>query len=246
MSGKNPLGNGREPQSYEGTNAIFPISGFNVIKSKVDPGTNRKFPVPSIWLNTVLQNCWIQVSPGVWDQLTTSSGNVLSVSGTTNQVTVSPTSGNAVVSLPSTITTPGSLTTTTTITGGTGVTATTGNVTATSGNFVSSTLGDGILLNSGTASGTTAATLNGRVGQITITTPSIAAGSQFTFTITNSSVTASTTQVGYWLTGGTNGAALTIQSVTNSASQSVVVLNNGTGATANTASLVLTFLVLNT
>lgn len=131
------------------------------------------------------------------------------------------------------------------VTAATTLTATSGNITATAGNFVSTAAGNGIVLNSGTASGTTAATLNGRSGQVTITTPSIAAGATFTFTITNSSVTASTTQVLYGLTGGTTGSAITIQSVTNSASSSVVVLQNASAVTANTGSLVLTFLVLN-
>lgn len=96
-----------------------------------------------------------------------------------------------------------------------------------------------------TASGTTSATLNGRSGIVTITTPTIAAGGTATMTITNSSVTGAGTQILYSLEGGTTGSALTIQSVTNSAGQSVVVVQNGTGATTNTASLTLTFLVLN-
>jgi hypothetical protein len=87
--------------------------------------------------------------------------------------------------------------------------------------------------------------LNGRSGQVTITTPSIAAGATFSFALTNSSVTASTTQVLYGLTGGTTGAAVTIQSVTNSASTSTIVLQNASAVTNNTGSLVLTFLVLN-
>lgn len=132
-----------------------------------------------------------------------------------------------------------------TVTGGTGVTATTGNVTATSGNFVSSAAGNGIVLNSGTASGTTTATLNGRSGQVTITTPTINAGATFSFALTNSSVTGSTTQVLYGLTGGTTGSAITIQSVTNSANTSTVVVQNASAVTNSTGSLVLTFLVLN-
>lgn len=131
------------------------------------------------------------------------------------------------------------------LTAATTITATLGAITATNGNFVGSTAGTGILLNSATTSGTTTATLNGRVGQITITTPSIAAGATFAMTITNSSITGSGTQVGYWLSGGTTGAALTIQSYANTASQSVVTVMNGTGATTNTASLILNFLVLN-
>lgn len=120
----------------------------------------------------------------------------------------------------------------------------TGNMTAATG-FVATTAGAGITLNSGTASGTTTATLNGRSGQITITTPTINAGSTFTFTITNSSVTASTTQILYGLTGGTTGSAITIQSVTNSANTSAVVVQNASAVTNSTGSLVLTFLVLN-
>jgi len=131
------------------------------------------------------------------------------------------------------------------LTAGTTITATLGNITATAGNFVASAAGDGLVLNSGATSGTTTATLNGRSGQVTITTPSIAAGATFSFALTNSSVTASTTQILYGLTGGTTGSAVTIQSVTNSASTSTIVLQNASAVTANTGSLVLTFLVLN-
>lgn len=207
-----------------------------------------------------------------WVEITDSDGPVLSVTGTANQNTATNTAGNVVLSTPSTFIAPGSIASTTTLTGGTGITATTGNIvasagnitttigsitsattltatlgafTATNGNFVASTLGTGILLNSGTASGTTTATLNGRSGQVTVTTPTIAAGGTITMTISNTSVTASSTQVLYSLVGGTTGAALSIQSVTNSASSSAVVIQNGTGATTNIASLVLTFLVLN-
>ena len=111
--------------------------------------------------------------------------------------------------------------------------------------LTATTAGAGITLNSGSTSGTTTATLNGRSGQITITTPTINAGSTFTMTITNSSITASSTQVIYGLTGGTTGSAITIQSVTNSSGQSVVVVQNASAVTNSTGSLVLTFLVLN-
>lgn len=165
-------------------------------------------------------------------------GNI-KIAGTASEITTAASGSTITVSVPSAFIAPGSIAATTTLT------ATLGNITATAGNFVSSAAGNGLVLNSGTASGTTTATLNGRSGQITITTPSIAAGATFTFTITNSSVTASTTQVLYSLTGGTTGSSLTVQSVTNSASTSAVVIQNGTGATTNTGSLVLTFLVLN-
>lgn len=206
---------------------------------------------------------YIYAGGGTWEVLSSSGGNVAQVLGTASQVTVTTVAGVATVSLPAAITTPGSLTTTTTlasgttlaagtsmsagtsITAGTTVTATLGNITATNGNFVASTAGTGILLNPGTVAGTTTGTLNARAGQITITTPSIAAGATFAFTLTNSAITGSGTQVIYALTGGTTGAALTIQSYANTASQSVITLQNGTGATTNTASLTLNFIVVN-
>jgi hypothetical protein len=233
-------------------------TGTFLVYFNAAPGTNTiqgphgVFPVGTVgvWPNNAIYQLIGYTSIGGplqanWIQLASSSGAIVAVVGTTNQITVTTTAGTSTISLPTTLVAPGSIASTTTLTGGTGITATTGNITATAGNFVSSAAGNGIVLNSGTASGTTAATLNGRSGQITITTPSIAAGAQFTFTITNSAVTASTTQILYGLTGGTNGAAVTIQSVTNSAGQSVVVLNNASAVTNNTGSLVLTFLVLN-
>jgi hypothetical protein len=69
----------------------------------------------------------------------TATGNVISVSGTTNQITSSPTTGAVVVSLPTIIIAPGSLMTTTslssgtTATIGTGLTVTSGGATITSG-----------------------------------------------------------------------------------------------------------------
>lgn len=126
----------------------------------------------------------------------------------------------------------------------TGSPSVSGSITAATG-FVATTAGAGITLNSGTTSGTTTATLNGRSGQITITTPTINAGSTFAMTITNSSIAGSSTQVLYGITGGTTGAAITIQTVANSASQSIVTVMNGSGDTNSTDSLVLTFLVLN-
>lgn len=254
---------------------------------------------------------------GNWIEFSTSSGTVLSVTGTNNQVLATPTTGNVVLSLigpytPATYTAHGVLigegaasivatsagtagqvltsggasadptwTTATypsTATAGALIAATatnvigqivdvavgqllasggvgvipsytpspsvTGNMTAATG-FVATTAGAGITLNSSATSGTTTATLNGRSGQVTITTPTINAGATFTMTISNSSITGSTTQVLYGLTGGTTGSAITIQSATNSAGQSAVVVQNASAVTNSTGSLVLTFLVLN-
>jgi len=161
----------------------------------------------------------------------TGSGVSTIGTGGTGAVNIGNATGNTAVT--------GSLTASTTLT------ATSGAITTTNGNFVASTAGTGLLFNPTTTSGTTTATLNGRCGKITITTPTINAGATFTFTITNSSVTSSSTQILYGLTGGTTGSAITIQSVTNSASTSAVVIQNASAVTNSTGSLVLTFLVIN-
>lgn len=101
MSGKNPLGNGKEPQSYEGINVTVPIGGWQFVRAKRDPTTSdKKYPVGTLWLNTVLQNVWMQTQPaGVWSELAASGANVDSVTGTTNQILASPTTGNVVLTL---------------------------------------------------------------------------------------------------------------------------------------------------
>lgn len=170
---------------------------------------------------------------------TPSSGNI-QIAGTSSEITTAGSGATITLSIPSAFVAPGSVTATTSIT------ATAGNITATAGNIVVTAAADGLVFtNAATTSGTTTATLNGRVGQVTITTPSIAGGAAFTMTISNTSITGSSTQVGYWLSGGTTGSALSIQSYTNTSHQSVVVINNGTGATTNSASLILNFIVLN-
>lgn len=101
MSGKNPLGNGKEPQSYEGLNVLVPLGGWQFVRAKRDPTTNdKKYPVGTLWLNTSGQNVWMQTQPaGVWSELAASGANVDSVTGTTNQILASPTTGNVVLSL---------------------------------------------------------------------------------------------------------------------------------------------------
>ncbi len=141
----------------------------------------------------------------------------------------------------------GNTTVTGSLTASTTLTATSGNITATNGNFVSSAAGKGLSFNATTATGVAASpiVLNTRAGSAVFTSVSIAAGADLTLTITNSEVTASTTQVLYSMSGVTSGAALSIKSVTNSAGSSAVVVTNGTGATTTTADITLTFVVVN-
>lgn len=133
------------------------------------------------------------------------------------------------------------------VTAGTTMTATLGNITATNGNFVSSTAGNGLQFNANTATGAAASpvVLNSRAGQVIFTSVSIAAAADLTLTITNSAVTASTTQIIYSMSGATTGSALSIKSVTNSSGSSAIVVTNGTGATTTTANITLNFIVVN-
>lgn len=133
------------------------------------------------------------------------------------------------------------------LTAGTTITATLGNITATNGSFVASTLGTGILLNSSQASGVAASpvVVNGRSGRATFTSVSIAAAADLTLTLTNSSITASTTEVMLSMSGATTGSALSIKSKTASSGSLAIVVTNGTGATTTTADIQIDFLVLN-
>jgi len=133
------------------------------------------------------------------------------------------------------------------VTAGTTLTATLGDITATNGNFVSSTSGKGIFLTSTTGAGVAASpvVVNGRSGRAVFTSVSIAAAADLTLTITNSSITASTTQVLISMSGATTGSALSIKSKTASSGSLAIVVTNGTGATTTTADIQIDFLVLN-
>lgn len=79
MSGKNPLGNGKEPQSYEGINVIVPVGGWQLIKSGRAPTSNdKKYPVGSIWINTATNSGYLLTSaPGNWSLFGSSSGGAV-------------------------------------------------------------------------------------------------------------------------------------------------------------------------
>jgi hypothetical protein len=133
------------------------------------------------------------------------------------------------------------------LTAGTTVTASSGNVTATNGNFVSSTAGRGILLNSPVASGSAIfpVIVNGRSGRATFTSVSLVAGTDLTLTINNASITSSATQVLLSMSGSTTGSALSIKRKTTSPGSIVIVVTNGVGAITSIADIQIEFLVIN-
>lgn len=92
MSGKNPLGQSQEPQAYEGANVVVPIGGWRLVRAKRAPtSSDKKYPVGSLWVNTLTNLAYILTSaPGNWfvlGSLTGNSGNV-----------VLPSAGNKIIS----------------------------------------------------------------------------------------------------------------------------------------------------
>lgn len=84
MSGKNPLGNGREPQSYEGLNIIVPLGGWQLVKSVRAPTTNdRKYPIGTIWIDQTTSTSYqLVTNPGIWAILgTNTGGDIQSLTG---------------------------------------------------------------------------------------------------------------------------------------------------------------------
>lgn len=177
----------------------------------------------AVWINNaVYELLGFTSTAGVlsanWVEVASSSGDVLSVTGTANQITSSPTTGNVVLSIPSTFIAPGSIAATTTVTAGTGITATTGNITATAGNLVATA---GNLSLNGAASkisvsaatpasasvGTTAALT---AGSIVVSTTAITANSLVFFS-TNTLGTVTVPQA-YRVSARTPGVSFTIQS----------------------------------
>ncbi len=229
MSGKNPLGLGKEPQAYEGINVIVPVGGWNFVKAKIDPTGNlnaKKNPVGTIWLNTVLQNVWIQTQPNVWTLIASGAGgDIVAINGTANQITSTTSAGIATLSLPSAVTLPGSLTVTTlsTLTGGINTEPTV------------------------VAAGATPLTSNNRTGQVTFSGVSIASGATQAFVIDNNTITGSGTVILYSWFGATAGSALSIESVVNAAGTSTITMTNGTSATmvTSTANITFVYAVLN-
>lgn len=174
----------------QGNGSVPSGSLSNAISSTRDPTSadiksNRGYyNIGQKWVNTLTPSTFSLASFSSFNGIVTAnwtqeggsgSGSVSSVSGTANQITVSPTTGAAVVSLPSAITTPGSLTTTTSLT------ATLGAITATNGNFVKGTAGNKDVYSSVATNATAGANSAGSVtlagGTATVATTAVTASS---------------------------------------------------------------------
>ena len=258
----------RASKQYLGVRALLPP---DLQYAKRNPlSTDTSYVKGTLWLNTTLSTSfmwsgtsWIAMGSGTTGGVVTLTGGTggalsptvgnMNILGTAGQLTSTGSGSTVTFSLPAVITAPGSLATTTTLaagttlTAGTTITATLGNITATNGNLVSSTAGKGLLFAANTSSGTAAGgvTLNSRAGQAVFTTVSIAAAADLTLVLTNSAISASTTQIIYSWFGATTGSALSIKSVVNAAGSSTIVMTNGTGATTSTSNITFNFIVVN-
>ena len=96
MSGKNPLGNGKEPQSYEGANLVLPAGGWRLVISVRAPTTNDfKYPLGAIWINKTTSTSYqLVTNPGIWTILgNATGGDIQSLTGGTGGA-ILPTLGN--------------------------------------------------------------------------------------------------------------------------------------------------------
>ena len=216
-------------EAVTGTNSTAAIVPSSLTARLASPGPIGE-TTPGI---AAFQSLQVLTTAFINGTTSSGSGSFVTTSGnfTTSSGTISTASGD--------INSGGDITAATTITAG-------GDITSTGGNVVISTLGDGVITNPVTGtSGTGTIHADGRTGRVVYTPFSLAAATDATLILTNSTITGSGTQIIYSLSGVTTGAALSIKSVTNSAGSSSIVITNGTGATTSTADLVLVFQILN-
>lgn len=170
------------PRQYTGVRAKTPP---NLVKAKVNPlSTNTAFIIGDLWINTVLNTSyqwsgteWIELGSGSVGAIFSITGDTggaeipsggnFSLLGTANQITVTGGTNKETFSLPTALTVPGSLTTTTTLT------ATLGAITATNGNVVMGTIGNKVIIPTGTnAAAGVSGNMSGTPGAVTVATTS--------------------------------------------------------------------------
>lgn len=161
-----------------------------------------------------------------WILVSDSSGPIVGINGTANQITVTTVAGTATISLPSAITTPGSLSTTTTLTAGTGLTVTSGGAAVTGTTTINTsgaavtTIGTGGTgaVNIGNATGNTAVTgtltssagITASTGNIVATAGQVNAGTSMTAGTTITATLGNITATNGNLVLGTAGNKLVI------------------------------------
>jgi len=182
------------------------------------------------------------VGAGLWYQTANTAFGVSSVSGTANQITAAPTTGNVVLSIPAAFIAPGSIASTTTVTSGTsmvatttltagtGITSTTGNIVASAGN-INATLGS---MSAGTSI-TAGTSLTATLGNITATNGNIvrtAAGNKDVYGSVGTTTAAGANSAGtVTLVGGT----ATVATTAITAASQVRLYRQGVGATGAAA-----------
>lgn len=187
-------------------------------------GPAGNYAIGQEWVNTTSNTTYVltslQASNGQLSATWTpsaGSGGVLSVSGTTNQVTASPSTGSVVVSIPTTFIAPGSIAASSTVTAGTGLVSTLGNL---------QLLGAAsrVLINASTPS--TAAvgflTLTGSTPFV-LTSSAITANSVILLTLKTLGTVTSASTITYIPTAGS--ASLTISAPTDTSIYGYLIIN---------------------
>ena len=235
MSGKNPLGNGKEPQAYEGINILVPVGGWRLVKSARAPTSNdKKYPVGAVWVNTAGNTVYILTSASGGSVTWTQFSN----SGTLSSLTVvGTTSINASGSDSTTIGTGG--TGTVSIGNTTGNTAVTGTLTASTGLIATA---GGIQVSATSVAGASPVVNNVRTGQASFTDV-IANGAYGTLTVTNSLVSASSVIIASASCTTANSAVSIVGIAPGSGSVAFRCYNAGSASTA--ANININFWVLN-
>lgn len=200
--------------------------------------TDWNYPIGKEWIN-IGNSIWKllsilgqnNVNTANWVEIASASGNVLSVSGTTNQITSTNTNGSVVLSVPATFIAPGSIAATTTIT------AILGNITATNGNIVLGTAGNKLV---STSVGTTTAAGANSIGSVTLVSG--------TATVATTAVTASSLIITWRQSVGASTALgnLTIGTITANTSFVINAATQGTPGTPLAADVsVVGYMIIN-
>ena len=177
-----------------------------------------------------------------WELISSSSGTIIAVNGTTSQITASTSSGVVTLTIPSAFIAPGSIQSTTSITAGNGFTATLGNITASAGNIVA-TLGN-ITASAGSVSAATTVTagtgVTATTGNVTATNGNIVRGTAGNKDVYSSVATDGTAGANSAGTATLVGGTITINTTAVTASSIIRLYRQGVGSTGAAALGILT------
>lgn len=175
--------------SPSSTNVAGPTGPFKIGQRWINDSSNETFTLTSFSVSngTVSAN-WTQEGG-------TGSGSVQSVNGTTNQIAVSPTTGNVIVSLPTTVVAPGSIAATSSITATTTLSCTAQGFSVANNLLQMGNAGGKVVIATGSNCSVGTGTL-GAGGTVTISTTVVDSSSLIFLTATSKSANSGSLSVG--------------------------------------------------